>query len=57
MKFTELALKGAYLLEIEPVEDERGFLLDPGVLKSLESWGLQQILFNLIYPITGTRGF
>jgi dTDP-4-dehydrorhamnose 3,5-epimerase len=25
MIFTELALKGAYLIEIEPLEDERGF--------------------------------
>jgi dTDP-4-dehydrorhamnose 3,5-epimerase len=25
MKYTELPLKGAYLVEIEPIEDERGF--------------------------------
>ena len=25
MKFTEIKLKGAYIIEFEPVEDERGF--------------------------------
>ncbi len=25
MKFNELKIKGAYLIEIEPIKDERGF--------------------------------
>ncbi|MEK3789565.1 dTDP-4-dehydrorhamnose 3,5-epimerase [Paenibacillus sp. FSL K6-1230] len=40
MKFTELALKGAYLLEIEPVEDERGFFARSWCAKEFGELGL-----------------
>ncbi|MFI4937153.1 MAG: dTDP-4-dehydrorhamnose 3,5-epimerase family protein [Candidatus Berkiellales bacterium] len=40
MKFTELPLKGAYLIEIEPHRDERGFFARTFCLKEFEKYNL-----------------
>ena len=40
MKFSEMALKGAFVIEIEPVEDERGFFSRMICLQEYEEYGL-----------------
>jgi dTDP-4-dehydrorhamnose 3,5-epimerase len=40
MKFTETRLKGAYIIEIEPLEDERGFFARSFCQKEFEEHGL-----------------
>ena len=40
MKFTETKLKGAYVIEIEPLEDERGFFSRCFCKKEFEKLGL-----------------
>ncbi len=40
MKFTETAVSGAYLIDLEPFEDERGFLAETFVAAEFERRGL-----------------
>ena len=40
MKFIETKLKGAYIIEIEPIEDERGFFARSFCQKEFEEHGL-----------------
>jgi dTDP-4-dehydrorhamnose 3,5-epimerase len=40
MKFTETRLKGAYIIEIEPIEDERGFFARSWCKQEFEAHGL-----------------
>ena len=40
MKFTETKLKGAYVIELEPIEDERGFFARSFCQKEFEKYGL-----------------
>jgi len=40
MKFTETKLKGAYIIEIEPMEDERGFFARSFCKEEFEKLGL-----------------
>ncbi|HEY8185426.1 MAG TPA: dTDP-4-dehydrorhamnose 3,5-epimerase [Pyrinomonadaceae bacterium] len=40
MKFTETVLKGAFLIDIEPIEDERGFFARSWCKQELEARGL-----------------
>jgi len=45
MKFTETHLKGAYIIEPEPIEDERGFFARSWCQKEFEAQGLN---YNLV---------
>ncbi len=53
MKFTETKLKGAYVIEVEPIEDERGFFARSWCQKEFAEHGLNpnlvqcNISFNL----------
>lgn len=53
MKFTETKLKGAYVIEVEPIADERGFFARSWCQKEFEEHGLNanlvqcNISFNL----------
>ena len=40
MKFTETKLKGAYIIKIEPIEDERGFFARSFCAKEFEKCGM-----------------
>lgn len=44
MKFTETRLKGAYVIEIEPTEDERGFFARSWCQKEFAAHGLKPSL-------------
>jgi len=41
MTFTELSLKGAFIIDIEPIEDERGFFARSFCMKEFASYGLK----------------
>ena len=45
MKFTETKLKGAYVIEVEPIEDERGFFARSWCQKEFAELGLT---YNLV---------
>jgi dTDP-4-dehydrorhamnose 3,5-epimerase len=53
LKFTETPLKGAYIIDIDPINDERGFFARSWCKKEFESFGLNSnlvqcnISFNL----------
>ncbi len=45
MRFTETKLKGAYIIEQEPIQDERGFFARPWCQKEFAERGLN---YNLV---------
>ena len=40
MLFKKAKLKGAFIVELEPIEDERGFFARSFYKKEFEKWGL-----------------
>ena len=56
MRFTELALKGAFLIEIEPVSDERGFFARCWSRDDLAAQGLQDDLPECNLSFNARRG-
>ena len=56
MRFTELALKGAFLIEIEPVSDERGFFARCWSRDDLAAQGLQDDLPESNLSFNAQRG-
>lgn len=56
MKFTELKLKGAYLIEIQKIEDERGFFGRAWCRKELEEHGLNADIKQLNTSFTDKKG-
>ncbi|MDT9196442.1 dTDP-4-dehydrorhamnose 3,5-epimerase family protein, partial [Limnospira sp. PMC 1245.20] len=44
MKFTETQLKGAYIIELEPIQDERGFFSRSWCQKEFSERGLNSNL-------------
>jgi dTDP-4-dehydrorhamnose 3,5-epimerase len=56
MRFIELGLKGAFLIEIEPVNDERGFFARCWSRKELAAHGLQDDLHEYNLSFNTQRG-
>ena len=56
MIFSETKLSGAFLIELEKNEDERGFFARNWSEKSLPNAGWSLILWNRIFPSVGRRG-
>jgi len=56
MRFTELGLKGAFLIEIEPVSDERGFFARCWSRDDLAAHGLQDDLPECNLSFNARRG-
>ncbi|MCL0096325.1 dTDP-4-dehydrorhamnose 3,5-epimerase family protein [Thermodesulfovibrionales bacterium] len=51
MIFKETKLKGAYIIELEPVEDERGFFARSFCQRELKERGLNSQLPSAIFLI------
>ena len=56
MKFTETRLKGAYIIEIEPIEDERGFFARSWCKQEFESHGLNPEIVQSSISFNKKRG-
>lgn len=56
MKFTESRLKGAYLIEIEPIEDARGFFALSWSSKEFEARGLDANLVECNISFNKPKG-
>lgn len=56
MKFTETRLKGAYIIEIEPTEDERGFFARSWCKRDFESRGLNSEMVQSSISFNKKRG-
>lgn len=56
MKFTETALRGAYLIELEPVEDERGFFARSFCKREFEKHGLNPRVAQCNVSMNKARG-
>ncbi len=56
MKFTKLALKGAYLIEIEPKVDERGFFARAYCTQEFEAHGIPSTLKQCNISYSHTKG-
>ncbi len=56
MKFTETPLAGAFLIEIEPVADERGFFARTFCSRELEERGLQLAIAQCSISVTTHAG-
>lgn len=51
MKFTETKLKGAYTIEPEFIEDERGFFARSWCVQEFEAHGFQSLEDNIVYQL------
>lgn len=56
MKFTETPLAGAYVIDIEPVEDDRGFFAREWCAKEFESQGLSGAVVQANVSFNRHRG-
>lgn len=56
MKFTESGLKGAYIIDIEPAEDERGFFARTFCRKEFEAYGLNPNLLQSSISFNKKKG-
>lgn len=56
MKFIETALSGAYIIDIEPIEDERGFFSRSWCKKKFEEQGLNPNLVQCNLSFNKKRG-
>jgi len=56
MKFTETRLKGAYIIEIEPIEDERGFFARSWCKQEFESHSLNPEIVQSSISFNKRRG-
>jgi len=54
MIFTETKLKGAFIVDIEPAQDERGFFARTWCQREFQSHGLNPNLANAVYPLTAS---
>ena len=55
MKFTPLSLKGAYLIEIEPVSDERGFFARSFCVREMKGVGLPSDFVQSSYSFNARK--
>ncbi|MBI4620269.1 MAG: dTDP-4-dehydrorhamnose 3,5-epimerase [Desulfobacterales bacterium] len=56
MIFTETKLKGAYIIELEPIEDERGFFARSFCQKEFEKHGLNPCIVQCNISYNKTKG-
>jgi dTDP-4-dehydrorhamnose 3,5-epimerase len=56
MKFSETSLIGAYLVDIEPIEDARGFFARAWCQKEFEAHGLNSRLSQINLSLTTSAG-
>ncbi len=56
MKFTEIYLKGAYLIEVDKLEDERGFFGRLWCKKELEEYGLNTNIVQSNISLSKRKG-
>jgi dTDP-4-dehydrorhamnose 3,5-epimerase len=56
MKFTETKLKGAYIIEPEPIEDERGFFARSWCQQEFETYGLNPNLVQCNISFNKKKG-
>lgn len=56
MKFTELSLKGAFLVEIEPITDQRGFFGRAWCRQELEKHGLNGDIKQINTSLSHRKG-
>lgn len=56
MKFIETSIKGAYIIEIEPIEDERGFFARSWCKKEFEELGLDTNIIQCNISFNKKRG-
>ncbi|MDH3671268.1 MAG: dTDP-4-dehydrorhamnose 3,5-epimerase [Gammaproteobacteria bacterium] len=56
MKFSETKLKGAYIIDIEPIEDERGFFARSWCAEEFSAHGLNQRLVQCNISFNRKKG-
>lgn len=56
MKFIETSIKGAYIIEIEPIEDERGFFARSWCKKEFGTFGLDTNIIQCNISFNKKRG-
>ena len=56
MKFSKTQIKGAYLIELEKIEDERGFFARTWDSKIFKKFGLNNDLKQCSISLTKTKG-
>jgi dTDP-4-dehydrorhamnose 3,5-epimerase len=56
VKFTETRLKGAYIIDIEPIEDERGFFARTWCREEFEALGLNPVFVQCSISFNRLRG-
>lgn len=56
MKFAETTLRGAYVVDIEPIEDERGFFARTWCEREFREWGLNPSLRQAALSFNHKRG-
>jgi len=56
MKFVPLLLSGAYVVELEPIHDDRGFFARTWCADEFKTWGLSTKLAQCSLSYNGCRG-